>query len=860
MATRPDAATEARDDRASPSSVVGIAPAPPTRRVAVDAEPGFTSPDMLDRTASFPRAAIVDPPAPTLPVDLPTSGSPKRTESLRSSTSLETSAALASSSDQPTMVDGPSEVASEPSSLVATRQPTALPPVPQDLAERESPSPQSSSTVASPAAPASPSAEPLDAENEPTPASPASPSPAMAPIASDWPTSPTLQQLLAQLDPKSAQLAAWRNDVQLTLNALLPTPMEDLDEVEQRMGQLSQLAEVTERLETYATGPEKILLRRIRYGLERRVALWTLAARLHGEQLQSPFAVDPAADLPTLDSLHAWLARRADGASWRDYLMLDSLRRVASEPWVTNPDVRRSVAREVLKRMDASTLTPAQQQFLAQPAVAPLRDRLTSWSAQPTDVPALVAALELFETKQTSTVAGRVQATADALRYSPYASASSLQSALETHYRNANLRLVVTERLLNDLLPALEPSQQEVRDNILGAEVRGQNSTWTDLHVDLIEDPAQIHLRLEADGRTRSRTVSSKGPVRLFSRDASNFRAGKDLLVSARGVQVTPAVSESSGNSQVLDIRTQFDNIPVLGWMVRQIAADEHERSRDQVRLEVGARINTRARTQLDETVSTRLLEAEQKFNDKVLAPLRELHLDPKAVEMRTTDHELVVRGRLAGSTQLAAYTPRPRALSNSVLSFQLHESAPNNLLQQLQLEDQRIELEELIERLSQHLKINRQDIHEELPEGVVVRMGRERPIEVEFEEDRILVTLRLAELKTSRRTWRNFEVRARYKPCMCHSYVDLEREGGIELISEKLGLRDQVALRGIFTKVMTRNHRLNLLKGRFEQDARLANLGVTQFEARDGWLGVSIGPQERPKIATESATEPISR
>jgi hypothetical protein len=58
----------------------------------------------------------------------------------------------------------------------------------------------------------------------------------------------------------------------------------------------------------------------------------------------------------------------------------------------------------------------------------------------------------------------------------------------------------------------------------------------------------------------------------------------------------------------------------------------------------------------------------------------------------------------------------------------------------------------------------------------------------------------------------------------------------------------------------MTRNHRLNLLKGRFEQDARLANLGVTQFEARDGWLGVSIGPQERPKIATESATEPISR
>ena len=77
--------------------------------------------------------------------------------------------------------------------------------------------------------------------------------------------------------------------------------------------------------------------------------------------------------------------------------------------------------------------------------------------------------------------------------------------------------------------------------------------------------------------------------------------------------------------------------------------------------------------------------------------------------------------------------------------------------------------------------------------------------------------------------------------------------EGGIELISEQLGFRDQIALRGIFTKVMTRNHRLNVMRGRFLEDPRLSNLGVTQFVVRDGWVGLSIGPPNSPKVATET-------
>ncbi len=160
------------------------------------------------------------------------------------------------------------------------------------------------------------------------------------------------------------------------------------------------------------------------------------------------------------------------------------------------------------------------------------------------------------------------------------------------------------------------------------------------------------------------------------------------------------------------------------------------------------------------------------------------------------------------------------------------------------------MDLEELLAELSSKLGIGRQDIREDIPENVSVRLAKERPIHFEFDDDRIVLEIRIQELETPRRTWRNFAVRGRYRADLGQTHLDLERDGGIELISEQLGFRDQFALRGIFTKVMTRNHRLNVLHGRIKNNAKLNNLGITQFVVRDGWIGISIGPQDESRVA----------
>jgi len=55
--------------------------------------------------------------------------------------------------------------------------------------------------------------------------------------------------------------------------------------------------------------------------------------------------------------------------------------------------------------------------------------------------------------------------------------------------------------------------------------------------------------------------------------------------------------------------------------------------------------------------------------------------LRPEAVDMQTTEDRLIARYRLAGFEQAGAFTPRPQAPADSLLSIQVHESMLNNIV-----------------------------------------------------------------------------------------------------------------------------------------------------------------------------------
>ena len=85
-----------------------------------------------------------------------------------------------------------------------------------------------------------------------------------------------------------------------------------------------------------------------------------------------------------------------------------------------------------------------------------------------------------------------------------------------------------------------------------------------------------------------------------------------------------------------------------------------------------------------------------------------------------------------------------------------------------------------------------------------------------------------------------------------------LVREGTIELSGERLNFRDQVALRGIFTKVLSKNRTFNLVAEKFARDPRLKSLRIDQFTIDDGWIGLSVAQSAKAKVAGQRAAREV--
>jgi hypothetical protein len=123
----------------------------------------------------------------------------------------------------------------------------------------------------------------------------------------------------------------------------------------------------------------------------------------------------------------------------------------------------------------------------------------------------------------------------------------------------------------------------------------------------------------------------------------------------------------------------------------------------------------------------------------------------------------------------------------------------------------------------------------------VIVQLAKYEPIHLRFSSDRIHVRLRMTRLTADRRTWRNLEVKATYGPQVDGVQVILVRDGYIKLKAQRLSFGDQLALRGIFSKVLPDKPNLNVFDKSLRDDPRLQDLQISQLVMRDGWTGLAV-------------------
>ncbi len=58
------------------------------------------------------------------------------------------------------------------------------------------------------------------------------------------------------------------------------------------------------------------------------------------------------------------------------------------------------------------------------------------------------------------------------------------------------------------------------------------------------------------------------------------------------------------------------------------------------------------------------------------------------------------------------------------------------------------------------------------------------------------------------------------------------------------LKAREEIVLRSMFVKMLSKNRPVELIRGKFADDTRITDLQINQFVVDEGWIGLAIGPQ----------------
>ena len=470
---------------------------------------------------------------------------------------------------------------------------------------------------------------------------------------------------------------------------------------------------------------------------------------------------------------------------------------------------------------------------------------------EPVDRSALSINLETYERTRDPQLARQVVREQAALAGSADSLDRALADTVEQHYRNANIRIAITAEMLNRFVDEERSDIRTLRDNIAGTPIWGRSHTLSESRVVLDPVTGRWQVTVVADGVVDSNTTADGGQARLRSRSATEFNARKLVVVNPEGVQMQPTIVNATARNRLVGVTTDFDWVPVLGSYARDRARQVYRSRQARTRSEVEFKVSTQAGDQIDRDTRNAVERIERQIRDRFTNQLAEAGVDLTPVEMTTTQERVVARLRVAGDHQFGSHTPRPRALSDSLASLQVHETALTNAGVALDLDAGSFTGPELQSMFREKFPSMAQE-NASARQDAVFHFADEDAIQFHINDGRLEITLSMAGVEQDGRDMRNFVVHAYYVPAVNGLEAALVRDGSLG-IEGRLSSSERARLHNVFNSVLPPERQLPIVRLDNPSDPRLAELMVTQLVLEDGWLGLAVGPTSTDRVAERS-------
>ncbi|MCC7476072.1 MAG: hypothetical protein IT425_11805 [Pirellulales bacterium] len=480
--------------------------------------------------------------------------------------------------------------------------------------------------------------------------------------------------------------------------------------------------------------------------------------------------------------------------------------------------------------------------------LSPYFDSSPRDAASPDEMVALSQQLEMYETTRNPEVGGDIVAAQRELSKSPASFDRALADAVEQHYRNANVRVAITAAMINRMMQSERSESKPVHDRIGGAFVRGQSEVTSRSHVQLSPAEREWQLRVRTSGVVESNTMADAGPVRFRSRGATDFDGSKTITIRPDGIHLQPSDVEATSSNRLMGVTTDYDWVPLIGGMARDRAMREYRARQARVRSEMESRVSAEASEMLDRETHEAMERARHNLYDRFTNRFNEYGIKLTTIEMKSTPERLVARVRVAGDDQLGSHTPRPRALSDSLASVQVHETAMTNLAVTLGLDGQHLTGDELQQKIRENfpkLEFNEVETNRE----VVFHFSAKNAVRVLIHDEQLELVIALDRVELDDNAIDNVIVHAYYAPAVVGLSAQLTREGALGIEGE-INVRERAKLHNIFKKVLPPERVISLVRLEPEQEKHFAGLMITQLVLEDGWLGLAIGPQTENRVA----------
>ncbi len=664
---------------------------------------------------------------------------------------------------------------------------------------------------------------------------------------------PSDRNQFVSISKSSQRVAQWTGEVSTQLDELRSLPRLGDDRAGQLIKRLDALAvEGLRRAEEVEDRSNQVQWLSTSHAIARRAAVWKLVWEVtRGENAWMVGDLSEQESLATEDAIAAVredLQPTGDANGWSRYLLLDDIENAGQ--WEDEAS-RRRLAQRFLSRLQWHRLSEEQQRWLNRESISNLARLLRTWAQDAVDYAKLLQQIEMHESDPPELASAEIAAAVQTLRHADNPLARQVAEAVDTYYRNANVRMAVSASLLERVTPEMQPQTVPVNTTILGSRVRGQSAVDSDLNFALVPPPDRWSLRLGADGNLLTRSTGVRDAVSVRTLGQSRFRAATPVEVTPNAVSIGDPQVDVRGQTRLQGITTRYDGVPLIGVVLRSIAEDRFREVAPQANQISNRVMKERIANEIEQKLEVQVDEATDRLTSLVVGPLGRLQLDPMVTDMQTTEQRLVARFRVAGDWQMAAFTPRPRAPAHSLVSLQVHQSAINNMLERLVPSGESVSIRELVHRVTETFGRDDLVMPEDIPEDVTIQFASTRPITVEIEDDRVWITMRIVRLRRPDSVdLTQFIVRAAYQPQVDGIRASLVRDGHLRISGPRMSMRERLPARAIFNKIFLSNREFVMTAKALREHPAADGLAISQLELRDGWIAIAVSERGAPRIA----------